>query len=428
MERTTPEQQFMLARHGVDLDLLNELEKHGYARPSTSTYVRSSVTGTDVRYVREMSALGYRVGTLDALMRMANQGVEPEDVRALAALGYRDLTPDALVRLQNHSLDAARIRALNERAGRRLGVEELVQARMHGDEASGGAPMAAATAPATTAVVSAAPAVASVSAPAVAESPATAVAAAPAAARSSSTPLDGRWIIAPWRGTTVKLDLEWSDDTQWRRALEIGDLRGVTIDQLSSPTASNVAFGLVQDAGRFEFEGQVASGRGTGQFRFVPNREFGTVLRSLGVREVGELTDHQLKNLAFGQMSAASIRAFNALGVGPLTKDDIIEMAIRFVSPEYVREMRTAGVTGTDSVRNLVEMSFLGVTAQYAREMAALGYDKLSARELLELWSAGVRPDFVRAIQGPGIPKLSRPELIQKVEEAKSVARRTRVR
>jgi beta-lactamase regulating signal transducer with metallopeptidase domain len=417
MERPTPTQQFSLARHGMNLDFLDELAKHGYARPSTSTFVRSGLTSTDVSYVREMGALGYRLGTLDALMRMANQGVTPGYVRELAALGYRGLTAEELVRLQNHSLDAPRVSETNTRAGRRLGVEELVAMRVRGD-------VATVDVPATVTRTSEAPASTTpAAATSASKSPAPST---PTTPRSSSTPLDGRWMIGPWRGTMVKLDLEWSDNNQWRRALPLADLHGVTAEQIAASKASSVSFTIDQDAGRFEFDGIVGSWQGTGQFHFVPNHEFVKVLRALGIRELGEVSDHELKNLAFGGMSATAVRGFGELGIGELTKDDIIEMAIRMLTPQYVRDLRAAGVTGTDTLRNLIEVRFHGVTPEYVREMAELGYGKLSTRELTELWSAGVSPAVIKGIRAAGERSPSKEELIQRAEEAKSRARRAR--
>ena len=395
----TPEQQFSLARHGASLAFVDALAARGYSRPGVAALVRAGMSSADQRYLTEMSALGYTLGSLDALVSLSNQGVTPEYVREMAALGYRDLTAGQLVRLRNHSLDAPRVRALNEQAGRRLAVDELVALRMRGDATR--APQAPPT-----------------DAP-----PIPAAAARSSRAPTADTPLEGRWVITPARSPDVALELQWSDDTQWRRSIPVSELRGVGAEQLAASTSAPVAFRIEQDAGRFELQGSLRDQRGTGEFRFVPNREFVPVLRSLGIHDVGDVSDHQLKNLAFGGISAAAVRGFRELGFSSLTLDELLGLAVRIVSPEYVRAMRDAGVAETETVEQVVELRFHNVSPEYARALAALGYRGLTSRQLLELHRAGVTPEVSRALRDSSCSTPSVDALLRLMEEAKRQAR-----
>lgn len=316
MARPTPEQQFSLARHDVDLVFLDELTKQGYARPTTGELVRVGLTGVDLRYLREMAALGYRLGTLDAL-----------------------------VRLSNHSIGPSLIREMNARAGRQLSAEELMEQRNRGS---------------TTAT------------------------------RSTSTPLDGRWTIHRTQGANADLELFWSDDTNWRRWIASSAFRGVSGNDILSPTSAPVAFRIEQDAGSFAFEGTFRGGRGSGDFRFRPNRPFASTLRSLGLRDVGEVTDHQLKNLAYGGVGAAEIREYQALGFAPLTLENAIDLAIFRVTPDYIRAMQSLGVSDANTVRGAIDLRHQGVTPEFVQKVREAGYRDVPTRTLIQMRRRGI--------------------------------------
>jgi hypothetical protein len=383
LARPTPEQQLSLARHDVGLDLLDELAAHGYAQPTTEVLDRVGRSGVDVEYIREMAELGYRLGTVEELIRLSNRGVNSL-IRELASLGYRGLAPADLLRMRNSGVNLDFVQRMNERAGRRLTPAELVELRNRGGE---GAP---------------------------AEGPAPADARAPAEGptASSSTPLEGRWVIHRAQGASADLELFWTDTTNWRRWIPTAELHGVSAGTIAAQGVVPVSFRIEQDAGIFEFNGTFRNGGGSGEFRFRPNRQFASTLRSLGVEGVGSVTDHHLKNFAWGDISAAEIREFRALGLWPLTFDDARRLAIYGATPDYVRGMHSAGVSDATTVSALVRMRISGVTTGYARDLAALGYGGLSERELVQLWRGRVTPEFVRSVHEAGYTGVSPETLI----------------
>lgn len=391
MERPTPRQQFSLARHDVGLAFLDELAAQGYERPTTQELVRAGTSGADLRYLREMGALGYRLGTLNALVRMSNSSVTTAYIRALSALGYGGLSAADLVRMQNHSLSADTVQRMNARAGRQLSVNELLNLRMRVDTP--------ADIPASTASTPVGPA--------------------------ASTPLAGRWILSGTRGAAARLELRWDDDTQWRRAIELAELSGISGDEITSDASLPVTFRVEQDAGTFDFEGSFQAGSGTGRFRFQPNHRFIPVLRSLGVGGVGEVTDHQLKNLAFGAISAVAVREFQSLGFESLTLGDLLDLAIRQVTPAYARQLQSLGVSGADTVSGLIDLRFSGVPVAYVRELATLGHRGISASTIIAMREAGVTPAFIRSVREAGRGIASPEELIA-MKERERAERRVR--
>ncbi|HKN67392.1 MAG TPA: M56 family metallopeptidase, partial [Gemmatimonadaceae bacterium] len=282
----TPEDQFSFARHNLSLAFLDELARLGYPTPTRRELVVVATSGADLKYLREMSALGYRASSLSGLVALSNQGVDPAFVRRLSAIGYRSLPVADLLQLRNEDVDSTFIADANARAGRRLSVGELILLRMNRSES---------------------------------EPPA-------AEPIADDTVTTGRWMLHTLPGGTLQLDIEWANVNQWRRLLRASDI--TELDQ--------GRFRLAQDAGVFTFE------RG-GDFSFAPNKGFLATLRSLGVRDADRIGIHQLKNLAFGFMSADSVKEIMGEGLAPLTLHDVVDLAVYQITPGFVRQVKASG-------------------------------------------------------------------------------------
>lgn len=159
----------------------------------------------------------------------------------------------------------------------------------------------------------------------------------------ATTPLLGRWTLARQQDGKLQLELQWSDGTQWRRSLMLDDLDGLTANTLASLGETQAGFRMDREPGRFDFSGRVGRWRGDGEFEFAPRRDAVAAFRSEGVRIDRDVRDHDLKNLAFGDMSARSVREFRELGLDVRSLDDLVELAIRQVRPDYVRSLQAAG-------------------------------------------------------------------------------------
>ena len=303
----TPEEQFSFARHNLSLAFLDELARLGYPTPTRRELVVAATSGADLTYLREMSALGYRARSLSALVALSNEGVDPPFVRRLSALGYRSLPIPDLLQLRNEDVDSSFIASANARAGRKLSVGELILRRLNRTESE------------------------------------------PPAAQpiADDTVTTGRWMLHALSGGLLQLDIEWANVNQWRRVIRADDLTEL------EPNGGR--FRLVQDAGVFTFEGGFNGGAGSGEFTFVPDKSFLSTLRSLGIRDADRIGIHQLKNLAFGFMSADSVRGLITEGVAPLTLHEVVDLAVYQITPAFVRQVKTAGYTDL-TVRRLVDI------------------------------------------------------------------------
>ena len=84
-----------------------------------------------------------------------------------------------------------------------------------------------------------------------------------------------------------------------------------------------------------------------------------------------------------------------------------MRVAIHAVTPAYVRELRGAGVAGTERIRDVAELRIHRVTAAYVRELAALGDPDLGRAELLQMAIHGVDAAEVREMRALGFGGLS---------------------
>ena len=229
----------------------------------------------------------------------------------------------------------------------------------------------------------------------------------------TATPLEGRWTVHRTQEGYADLELFWTDHTNWRRWFATSVLRGLPGGATTPGAEAPVAFRIEQDAGQFEFEGTLGDGRGTGTFRFRPDRAFVATLRAAGVQDVGEVTDHQLKNLAYGLISAAALREFAALGLAPLTLDDAIGLGIRQITPAYVRALQALEVDDARTVAGVVDLRMGGVTPELVEGFRAVGLRALTGRELVDLRRGRVTPGFVRSVREAGYRDVSPATLIE---------------
>lgn len=261
--------------------------------------------------IDELAKNGYRRPRTAEILRAGINGVDASFVRDLAALGYRLGTVDALVRLTVESVDAAFVRTATAAAGRTLSVDELLERKMRGDN-------------------------------------------------PNNSEDSGRWTITAAQTASPRLELLWRDGSQWKRSVDVLRLPGLEAEQLGSASPRQASFRIQQDAGQFYFDGSFSQAGGNGTFHFKPNRDFARTLQSLGIRDLGEVSDRDLMNLAFGDMSASALRQFIALGFNPMTKEEMMDLAVQHVTPEFVRDLRKRGVKSA-TVAEAVEARMFGV-------------------------------------------------------------------
>jgi len=104
------------------------------------------------------------------------------------------------------------------------------------------------------------------------------------------------------------------------------------------------------------------------------------------------------------------IEGLQSAGLKDLTVDQIISMKIHGVTPEYIRELRAAGVEAGAS--DLVALKIHEVTPEYVRGLAAAGLANLHVHDYLAAKIQGVTPEFIQGIRNHGFKDLTLRQLI----------------
>ena len=344
MTRPTDAQLFTLARHGFELDFLDELAAQGYPQPTTESFVRTSLTGVDVALLRELRANRTRFRTLEELVDRWNNG----DVGSAPPPPPAPPAPEPSAPI----VPAADIAPVP-------GVEPA--------PAAPPAPAAdVADPPSAPPVIDGEPAdVAPPSAPPPPPAP---------PGSPDVTPTTGTWRITAVRGGGHYIDLFWDDESNWSRAVSLGELT-------TAPDNGRGLWLILRDAGRFEMNGSGDDRFASGDLLFTPNRAFVEKLRELDLVPARGVRDHDLKNLVWGNVGEREIRAFKRQ-FDDLSFGDVVTFAIRGVTPGYVDDIRAAGVVAR-TPRDIIDLRFAGITPADVRALREAGQRDMSAEAIL---------------------------------------------
>lgn len=224
--------------------------------------------------------------------------------------------------------------------------------------------------------------------------------------------IEGTWTAGPRDDGRVQLGID-VDGSNWSSGFPRADLQGLTEAQRASPASTPVEFRIVREAGTFRMDGSFRGGRGSGHFRFVPDRGFTRALGALGVGGAARATDRELMNLALAGTTVAMVRDFRALGFGELSMRDVFELSVHGVTPEYVREMRALGLAGTNTVRGITRLKIHRITRDFVRELESVGFRDLDRSQLLQMGIHGVSAAGVRELRALGYTDLTPRQVLQ---------------
>jgi beta-lactamase regulating signal transducer with metallopeptidase domain len=132
--------------------------------------------------------------------------------------------------------------------------------------------------------------------------------------------------------------------------------------------------------------------------------------------EVGDATAPSRRSREAVQKAASNeergsyIEGLQSAGLKDLTVDQIISLKIHGVTPDYIRELRAAGVEGSAS--DLVALKIHEITPEYVRGLAAAGLANLRVHDYLAAKIQGVTPEFIQGIRSHGFKDLTLRQLI----------------
>jgi hypothetical protein len=198
-----------------------------------------------------------------------------------------------------------------------------------------------------------------------------------------------------------------------------------------------IHFTLSRDAGRFDFTGEVSSGRGRGDFTFAPSADFVSGMQQLGY---ARLSDEDLWRFAVHDVTRTYVNDFKkagyqldsseliksrihgatpafaeqvkAEGYGRQEIDELVKMRIHGVTPEFIKAMRDLGFKN-ETIDDLVKFRIHGVTPEFIKAWSDLGYKSLDGEDLVKMRIHGVTPEFVRELSDLGYKNLAIEDLVK---------------
>jgi hypothetical protein len=196
---------------------------------------------------------------------------------------------------------------------------------------------------------------------------------------------------------------------QMGQSYEYAELQGLSREQVLS--GGNVRFSLVREAGTLECEGSFTNGAGAGTFRFTPNAQFVSAMKSRGFdfERVTPKGDRETEDRLF---AAATLNVTTALAddllsanFGRLDVDDLFKAAIFKVDSKYMREMKDSGFQNL-TFEDLVKGRIFKIDAEYVRQVAAMGFANEPFESIVKMRIFKVTPEFISEIKSEGLQNL----------------------
>jgi len=106
------------------------------------------------------------------------------------------------------------------------------------------------------------------------------------------------------------------------------------------------------------------------------------------------------------------LAALVANGYGDLSVDDIIDLKVQGVSPDFIAGMAHSGM-GKLPPRQLIELKVQGVRPEYVTEILALGFGPLTHRQFIDFKVQGVSIELFRALKDCGFLRAAPGEIIE---------------
>ena len=225
----------------------------------------------------------------------------------------------------------------------------------------------------------------------------TAVAAESAA---SAVSVEASWTaqVRPSDPSRLQLNVSERKGSVLGTGVRLADLEGLSAADLHS--GRPVTFRLRREAGTITFTGRFRNGDGEGTLRFAGDPAYWSKIAAMGVEN--DLLSRRVNLLGLPLLDVRTdyIAALRREGaIAPLS--DYVGMRAVKVTPEMVHEVRPL-IAGGLKAHELMSFAALGVTPDYVREMRT-AFSTLKASDLSSMKAMNVRPADIARFKAIGL-------------------------
>lgn len=216
----------------------------------------------------------------------------------------------------------------------------------------------------------------------------------------AQTAISGEWNADTRQDKDGKISISFERRSDKGYRNENGSTYGYEeLQGLSREPNGPVSFRIVREAGTIECEGTFTGGKGSGTFRFIPDRGFVDAMKSRGFDfgkpgKHGDDTDERLFAAATLGVTTKLADGLNSANFGPLDVDDLFKAAIFKITPEFMSEMKATGFPNL-SMEDMVKARIFKIDADYVRQVREMGFDKESFEGLVKFRIFKVTPEFL---------------------------------
>jgi hypothetical protein len=139
---------------------------------------------------------------------------------------------------------------------------------------------------------------------------------------------------------------------------------------LATRVRHDVEFVIARDAGRFDCDGYLNEGEGTGVFRFTRDAGFVRAMRALGFRGIDQGKQFAM---ALHDVTLDFARQMEAEEISGLNTDQLVAFRLFGVSQEFIRAMRLEGARAPDA-DELIAFRVHRVSPEFVATIESLGY------------------------------------------------------
>ncbi|MES2267698.1 MAG: M56 family metallopeptidase [Bacteroidota bacterium] len=186
-----------------------------------------------------------------------------------------------------------------------------------------------------------------------------------------------------------KIDIQFNSDGDRNQMSNSNFLRA---DFSPLPTKSEGDFKLAREAGTMNFTGKFTGYKGSGRYKFVPNREYIKYLQGEGISDI-EKNDE----LAFFMINLKKsyVAMMHRQGYKNLSKSDLIATAALGVDEPYIVSVKQNGFPNI-STQDLITGKAIGISGPYISEIRKAGYPKVSFEKLVSFKAQGINGEYIR--------------------------------